>query len=204
MICNGFTLLELLVVMVILVVLVSLAAPSMESTSKSSAVRSHQKSLLSALAYARGEAVARNKLVSICPSANAETCDTGNDWSGGWLVFVDDGAAANYGSGRHEADEELLLAYEYSGGNSVAIVDPDNGNAALNALSWNFRGFAQDSQRALAIICGRDRETMRARGLLIERSGRVILSRDADGNGVHESAFENDNGISVTADLSCS
>lgn len=195
----GFTLLELLIVMVILGILAAVAAPTMQSTSKSSAVRAHQKNIMSALAYARGEAVARNKLVSMCPSADAETCDAGNDWSGGWLIFIDD-SAGGFGNGVFNGGEELLRAFEYPGANNVAVVDPDAANAPLNALSWNFRGFTRGDQRALVIVCDRDNENSRARGLLIERSGRVIQSRDADGDGVHESEFAD----IADSSLSCS
>lgn len=201
---TGFTLIELLITLVILAILVSIAAPSMQSTVKGNTIQGLQREYLSALNYARSEAVSRGVIVSMCPSSNTETC--GADWSDGWLVFVDNGAAAANGV-YDVADEELLKVSQKRGKSRVKFVDADNLGTGLNSYSWNFRGFSAGRQRALVVVCDERTEAQFARfarGLLIERSGRVILSRDADNNGVHDSLFEDNAGVVTTQSLDCS
>lgn len=74
---RGFTLIELMVVVTILAVLVTVAVPSFQQYQASQAVRSAAADLVSAMNFARSEAVKRNANVVV--SAN-ET------WNGGWLV----------------------------------------------------------------------------------------------------------------------
>ncbi len=200
---SGFTLFELIIVLAIVAILAAVAVPSMESSITKNSVKSLQRTYLRALSYARGEAVSRNKLVSICPSIDGLACDTSNhDWSGGWLIFIDDGTASAYGNGQLDAGEELLRVFENSGSSTVAVVDLENMSSELNSLSWNFRGFVD--QRVLLTVCGRNSSENFARGVVVERSGRAMLTQDWDDDDLHESVYEDASGTLTYSDLSCS
>ena len=205
---KGLTLIELLVAISILAILVTLAAPSLQDTRKSSEVRGHVRDFKGALMFARGEAVTRNKIISMCPSADGAACDTANDdWTNGWLIFVDNGSAGFANGIFNSADgEELLRVYEYDGTNSVAVLDPgDDGttDASVDFLTWNHRGFMFNDARSLVVVCEQDKEERYTRGLMIERSGRVFESYDADADNVHDRAFEDENGNRYTEKLGC-
>lgn len=191
---QAFTLIELLVVLSIAAILVTIAAPSMDQSSKRHSVRGLQKNYLSALNFARSEAVSGNKLVSMCPSIDAETCDTDTgDWTQGWLIFVDNGTGVDYGNGTYDAgDERLLRVHEYDGDSGIRVLNPDDSMMPLNSISWTYRGFTRNGQRALFVVCDRNDDVSSARAILLERSGRVIQSRDFDDDGIHESSFEGD------------
>ncbi len=77
-ITRGFTLVELVVAISVLAVLVSLAAPMYQSFVTNNRTRSAAYSLVSALAFARSEAVKRNTAVSVAP--------LGAGWETGWEV----------------------------------------------------------------------------------------------------------------------
>ena len=200
----GFTLIELLFTIAVAAILLSLAAPSMQSNYIRSSVRGYQQEINSALNYARGEALARSEIISMCPSADATNCDTvSENWTNGWLIFIDDGAGSNYANGTLENDETLIRVFENTGSNTLRMLDPDNANAALASLSWNYRGFTDSEGRALMVICPKENDVQFARGLFVDRSGRVLLSRDTDNDSVHESVFENDAGVASIAALTC-
>ncbi|WP_096087354.1 GspH/FimT family pseudopilin [Agaribacterium haliotis] len=199
---NGFSLIELMITLAILAILIMVAAPSMESSRKKSAVTGLQREFISSLALARGEASVKGRPVSICPSADTQTCDTNTDWSKGWLVFLETGQGD--GAYSSAAGDTLIRAYKNEGASKMKVVDPlDSNQKALNSLTWNARGFSKDAQRALVVVCDRSSDVKFARGLMIASSGRAIKTRDSDGDGIHDMSFIEDNGSKVTAVLTC-
>jgi type IV fimbrial biogenesis protein FimT len=94
---KGFTLIELMVTLAVLAVAVGIAAPSFKSQVLNNRSVTLGSDLVTALNFARVEAVKRGARVSICPSTDGATCIGGTQWAKGWMVFVDgavsDGAA---------------------------------------------------------------------------------------------------------------
>lgn len=86
---SGFTLIELMVALVILVILITVAVPSFQSVVASNRLVEARDQALAAIQYAKGEAVARNRPVSVCPSADGNTCGTAANWPDGWIVVLD-------------------------------------------------------------------------------------------------------------------
>ncbi|MCY1164612.1 type II secretion system protein H [compost metagenome] len=107
---RGFTLIELLITIAIAALLLTLAVPSMLSTIEGSAVNRHVTTFISALRYARSEAIRTGVPVVMCRSANSEsatpTCTTASGgWETGWLIFVnrDLDASNNYSSSGNDS-----------------------------------------------------------------------------------------------------
>lgn len=201
---RGFTLLELLVVMSIVAILASVAIPTMETSRKSRAVESHLRAISSAFRLGRGEAVSRAKIVTMCASKDAETCGANVDWKDGWLVFVDDGIGSGgvAANGILDGDETVLRAYSYTGNNEVSVKDPFGGDDP-KFLSWDHRGMSATDSRVAFVICDRSKDQKYARAVLLAKTGRSILSRDLNDDGIHDSAFQKDDGTVSTAALSC-
>ncbi|MDO6424682.1 GspH/FimT family protein [Saccharophagus degradans] len=171
----------------------------MTDTNKTQSIRSLQREFHNALVYARTEAVARNQVVSICASSNGASCST--EWGGGWLIFIDN-SSTGYADGVLDTGEALLRVNEYTGRAIASVVDPDD-SSAKSAIVFSLRGLMYDSTRAYVQICPSDADDGFARGLMLERSGRVSYSRDSDGNGVHDRIFEDDSGAPDNVDLDC-
>lgn len=200
----GFTLLELLIVITIAAILVGIAIPSFDGYIKKNAVEALEHELNTSINLARGEALTRQRPVSIaCIDTSSGGINTtvacGGDWSGGWVVFVDD-SSSSFANGLLDASEEVLFAKKYKGNARVAVSDPDNNDAGLSAITLNFRGALHDDSRAFALFCSSSDEAIFARGLLLERSGRLMRSRDSDNDGIHNKKFASMN----TSNLACS
>jgi type IV fimbrial biogenesis protein FimT len=93
---RGVTLLEALVALGVAAVAAAAAAPGLNGLMQRSVVQTQAESLRSALRLARQEAMARGETVTACAldgQARAQgrtaCAPWGEDWSGGWLVFVD-------------------------------------------------------------------------------------------------------------------
>lgn len=76
---SGFTLVELMVAIVVLAILIAIAAPSFTEQIRKSQMRTAMADFITAVAYARSQAVTRAKPIFVRSSNNT-------DWSGGWCV----------------------------------------------------------------------------------------------------------------------
>lgn len=95
---RGFTLVELMIGIAVAAILATLAVPSFTGLIQRTRLNTQTTELLSALLYARTEALKRNLNVSIChtdnPAAVAPACNAAvNGWASGWIVFTDTGVA---------------------------------------------------------------------------------------------------------------
>lgn len=86
---HGFTLVECVVGMTILCVLHSIAVPWTVTFADSMRLTSQVNVYLSALHLARGEAIKRNSIMTVCKSADGLTCTEGGGWQQGWIIFHD-------------------------------------------------------------------------------------------------------------------
>lgn len=75
--CRGFTLIEVMVVIAILAILVGIALPSFINMMQRARVDSSVEELVTAMRYARSEAIQRNEVISVVD---------GGDYTDGWEV----------------------------------------------------------------------------------------------------------------------
>ncbi len=90
---KAFTLIELMVTVSILAIVMSLAIPSFRSSVNNNRSLGAGGELITALNFARTEAIKRGGYVSVCASNTGNTstpsCLAAGNWAKGWLVFVD-------------------------------------------------------------------------------------------------------------------
>lgn len=99
---RGFTLVELVIAVSVLALLVSLSAPLYTSMTANNRARSAAYSLVSALTFARSEAIKRNVTVSVAP--------LGTGWQEGWEVEASGDILA-----RTESEAALVLTGPLAG-----------------------------------------------------------------------------------------
>lgn len=87
---RGFTLIELIVTVSIFAILASFAGPSFVDLITSTRLGGDRDKLKSALQFTKTEAISRNQAVAICPSTNGTSCSNTDDWSDGWIIYLDD------------------------------------------------------------------------------------------------------------------
>lgn len=90
---DGFTLIEMMVTLAILAILLAFAAPSFTSFRRNSEMVSVTNNFVAALTAARSEAMKRNMYAMVVPANND------NDWTAGWVAFVDVDANNEFGAG---------------------------------------------------------------------------------------------------------
>lgn len=84
---RGVTAVELLIGLSIVAILASVAAPAVTPLIAAARVNGASSDFGTDLGFARAEAIRRGVAISVCARATDTTC--GQDWSNGWLMFVD-------------------------------------------------------------------------------------------------------------------
>ncbi|MGY1459557.1 GspH/FimT family pseudopilin [Luteimonas sp. A534] len=85
----GFTLIEVVTSLSVLSILLAVALPAFSALLEHQRTSAAMASLVSQMSHARLAAVKHRHPVVLCPSTDGLRCDTGGDWSNGWMVFVD-------------------------------------------------------------------------------------------------------------------
>ncbi len=157
---------ELMVALAVLAIIIAVGLPQMSVFFKGGRMVTIPNDLLAGLHIARSEAIKRNGRVTMCKSADAGAttpiCATGNatDWDNGWFVFV-------------ESSGTILKVNTGVESNKVTI----NADAAV-ADSVTFTSRGTPNQSGVFKICY-DGDVSSARGVVLNASGRVRVTRDA-------------------------
>ncbi|MBI3368744.1 MAG: GspH/FimT family pseudopilin [Burkholderiales bacterium] len=101
---RGFTLVEFMVTIAVLSIVLAVAVPSMSSLAANNQVASVKSAFSASVALARTEAAKRGKSVIIKAASGGIG---GNEYAGGWELYVDENADSAVGSG-----DTLVRRYE--------------------------------------------------------------------------------------------
>jgi type IV fimbrial biogenesis protein FimT len=92
---RGFTLIEMMVSLSVIAILLMVVTPSLAAFVSTSRTRAAQSELMSSLSLARSEAAKRGKTVYV----SATTPVVGNEFGGGWTVWVDEDDSGAFNTG---------------------------------------------------------------------------------------------------------
>lgn len=164
---QGFTLIELLMVLVIGSILLGSAVPALTRWVDERAMDQQVTALRSALRLAREEAVRRGELVSVCArqagdgDASMVCTPQGNDWSNGWLVFVDRGERGVLEAGDH------LVAVEQVGPGQTTMA------ASLHHVSFQQTGISVNAASNFRLYGRHAVDGAASRLLCLSKTGRL-------------------------------
>lgn len=96
---SGWSLLEALAVLAIVAVLAALAVPEMVSWRREQQLQARAREFMHTLQWARSQALVLRKRVTVCTSADGQSCARTGGWQQGWLVFEDGNASATVDAG---------------------------------------------------------------------------------------------------------
>ncbi len=148
-------------------VLLSVGVPSFRNIILDNRLVNHANQFVTSVNLARSAAVRYQRNATICTSANYDaslpTCSSGNDWSRGWIVWVD--------KDRDSATDVNEI---------LAVHEPLSGSASLTSgtvsrFTYDARGFAVTSADNLTLCDDRSSETGRV--VKVNSVGRTNVSR---------------------------
>lgn len=126
---KGFSLLELMAVITVAGILMALGVPGMVTVVQNNRILATSNDFISAVHAGRMESIKRRSTVVLCASADPEAAvpSCSNDFSSGWIVFVDRDQDGQVDANPDPAlDDTVLVARKLAGGNlSLAATGGD-------------------------------------------------------------------------------
>ena len=170
---RGFTLLELLVTLVIISFALAISIPPLGQSLQKGAVFADTRELLHLVKLARQSAVFGSARVVVCAVDASKNCT--RDWSRDFLVFTDFNA-----NNRLDAEERIVHYWQH-----------DNLGTRIQWRGFGpgflrFKESGTAADNGAFTVCPADGNIYSARQLVINRVGRVYISRDKDGDGITE------------------
>ena len=166
---KGFTLVELMAALAVAAILAAVAVPGMTLAWQRANTLQALHATTSSLALARSLAVSRGHPVTLCPSHDGTSCSGGQDWSRGWIVFLDSARTLQPGS------QDLI----------VETAGAIRGNLALRSTAGRSRirylphGWASGSNASLHLCSGNGSEDLLAT-IVINNAGRTRTERPTE------------------------
>ena len=159
----GYSLYELLMTLGLASIVLGLGIPSFGSLVADKRLLVESNALFHAVHRARQESVVRRRVVTICPSTDAEYCDPDGRWSSGWILFANKGWTGL----NSRSDGEALISHHRVGTN-VQIKS--------NRNVFSFRSTHLRATNGTLVVCDRSSRAA-ARAVVISYTGRPRVAR---------------------------
>jgi type IV fimbrial biogenesis protein FimT len=175
---TGFTVTELVMVMTIIGVITAIGVPSFKYVTASNRISSEINGLLGDMQFARSQAIKQGLTVTVCSSSNSTTstptCNAGNTWNTGWIVFLD-----SNGNGQVDAGEQVIRVQPQFSSNDTLTSALPYAAATYNRMGYAPTGVANTINIVLHDAAA---NTAYTRCLAIAPSGSVTTEQYGAGN----------------------
>lgn len=163
---RGFSVIELMIGVAVLAVLVALAVPSLTSVINSNRLAAQANEFVTAVQFARSEAVRLNTAVSVCKSDDGAACSAdAGPWEG-WITSVD-------------ATGEVLRSY--------AIDGPVQLTSDVDEITFRGDGLSRAADGALLVaattVCLPVTQPAQNQRIVRIASGSRVFTESVDGGG---------------------
>ena len=167
---TGFTVLEVIATVSVSSILLAIALPVLGRFIEYQRTSAAIGSLVAHMGLARMAAISHRQPTILCPSTSGASCDAGSDWSGGWMLFID-----NNRNNRPDSDDEVLRV----------DLDPTSRTLRLSGTSGRrYLRYLPDGRSAgsnLTIsLCNRKGEKLGA--VIVNNAGRPRSERARTGS----------------------
>ncbi|MBT3531839.1 MAG: type II transport protein [Gammaproteobacteria bacterium] len=171
----GFTLLEALITILILIILGSISLPGFKNMIEKHRNELTMRKMLTAIEFAKSSAITRSTLVTICRSNDGLQCS--GEWRDGVIVFSDE-------NGNREIDDDdfLIQYFRFDGFEGEIMWRAFQNRQYLQITKLGFTRY----QNGNFTFCPKEVNPALANQLIINRTARVRIAGDTNGDGIKE------------------
>lgn len=175
---HGFSLIELMTTLAVVATIYSLSGSLADFTLNTQST-SIINNFVTAIHYARSEAISRNAVVTLCRSKHGTQCDSfpdihkQKDWSNGWMIYLDTDENRRFNRSRDE-----ILRFYHAIPESFTLT-----SQAKVRITYTGSGFSKGFMDTWK-LCHKSADPTFTRGLVLNFIGRIRMAKDSDGNGV--------------------
>ena len=155
---RGYSLYELLMTLTLAAIIIGLGLPSFAGITARNRQHAEMNALFHAIHVARKESIMRRRVVSLCPSVDAMSCEPGRDWSTGWLMFANQDADE---PPQIDAGEPLLQAHTV--GKNIRIT--------ANRRGFTLRATQKRATNGTIVVCD-EAGRIAPKALVVSYTGR--------------------------------
>lgn len=195
---KGFTIVELMITLAVAAVLLAIAIPSFREVTLNNQRAAKTNEFVTALNYARGQALALRNPVIICRTSDSNaatpTCGSGNGWEEGWIIAEDRDADGDIdandianqdidGDGRDDLGPNpmrrhgpLASSSELAKAANTRLTLRGNRNVASQITFFDNGAVSGPTGtfNGTLVICDSRDDFKKARAVTISNSGRVV------------------------------
>ncbi|MFK7995334.1 MAG: GspH/FimT family pseudopilin [Granulosicoccus sp.] len=192
---QGFTLIELLVAIAVLGILLGIGVPSFTEAVKESRISGQYNTMVGSLYLARSEAVKGPGQVTVCPrkSDDPDQCGTKDDWSNGWIVFIDNTTVAGESEANIDTDDLVISIESPLSGSNVIKAIGSSTNSASDAEEVAFVRYLQDGgtlwNSGTFAVCDTNRGSASSRAINLVLTGDIRRGRIVTGSKAPRDVF---------------
>jgi len=166
---GGYSLYELIITLGLVSLILTLGIPSFSTIVANNRLRTEVDALFHAIHLARKDSIMRHRAVTLCPSHDGLNCVAGNEWSGGWIRFVN----TDRDSPPVRDADEVVLQHHKVGHNSRIFA---------NRRGFTLRSTELRATNGTLVFCDRN-ESATPRALVVSYTGRPrVAYADRSGN----------------------
>ena len=166
---RGFTLAEALVTVALGALVLTLGVPSLQTLIQHNRLAATVNHFVGALQYARSAAVRRVQHVVLCPSRDHARCADIQDWSDGWIVYVD----LNHDRDRDPHEPLLRTGAPLAGGITL------HSSRGRRRIRYEALGYSRGTNASFTFCDTRHRAAPRV--ICLSNTGRPRLLKTACG-----------------------
>lgn len=164
---RGFSLIELLTTLTVVAILLTNVIPDLTRIVASEQGTVLTNRLAGALAYARSEAIVKQKIITACQSNNGNDCQRSENWHNGWIIFVDENK-----NNQRDIEERLLRVEAAADNGTIATFRGSAGIRHYVKYKPDGRVYPNGS----FLIC--NPQVGVGKALVLTLSGRLRLSKN--------------------------
>lgn len=160
----GYTLMELLIALAVLAMIFAVAIPSYGAAMARAQLGTAETAIFTSVNNAVNFSFVGGTRAVLCPSRDGTSCDSGYDWSYGWLAFEDNNA-----NRERDADDRKLGSYEQNSRDLHVFTSEGRTRIAFQSGGGNFGSNAHFK------LCD-ERSPQRSRSLFLSNTGRIRVA----------------------------